>query len=178
MPRLAPVTTATLSFRTGLVVVIIDTFEMLKSPDLSHAKHSAQLIRDVLTRHAFNHLLGFELVRMHRDGVTIQCRIRPELLNSQGSLHGGVTASIADAAVGTALHRHFAGTRRLTTVELKVNYFRPLTEGRLLARSRLVRVGSTICVGQVDLADDHRRAVGVAIVTYMLLGEPQDRPSH
>jgi hypothetical protein len=30
----------------------------------------------------------------------------------------------------------------------------------------------------VDLTDDHRRAVGVAIVTYMLLAEPQDRRSH
>ena len=57
---------------------------------------------------------------------------------------------------------------RFTTVELKVN-FRPVAEGRLLARSRLVRVGSTICVGQVDLSDHKRRSVGVAIVTYMLL---------
>jgi acyl-CoA thioesterase len=144
---------------------------MLKSPDLSDPRRGSKLIQELLTRHAFNHLLGFELVRMHRDGVTIQCRIRPELLNSQGSLHGGVTASIADAAVGTALYRHFEGARRFTTVELKINYFRPVTEGRLLARSHLVRVGSTICVGRVDLTDGHRRPAGVAIVTYMLLAE-------
>jgi acyl-CoA thioesterase len=142
---------------------------MLKSPDLSDPGRGTKIVRDLLTRHAFNHLLGFELVRMHRDGVTIQCRIRPELLNSQGSLHGGVPASIADAAVGTALHRHFAGARRFTTVELKVNYFRPVTEGRLVARSRLVRVGSTICVGRVDLTDDQHRSVGIAVVTYMVL---------
>lgn len=108
-------------------------------------------------------------MRTHRDGLTIQCRVRPELLNSAGSLHGGVTACIADAAVGTALHHRFAGTRPFTTIELKVNYFRPVTEGWLLARSRLVRVGSTICVGQVDLADVQRRSVGLAIVTYMIL---------
>ena len=125
-------------------------------------------MQDLLSRHAFNHLLGFELVRVHRDGLTIQCRVRPELLNSAGSLHGGVTASIADAAVGCALFRHFEGARRFTTVEMKVNYFRPVKEGRLLARSRLVRVGSTICVGRVDLADHQRRSVGMAVVTYML----------
>jgi uncharacterized protein (TIGR00369 family) len=84
----------------------------------------------------------------------------------RGSLHGGVSASIGDAAVGCALHQHFGGARRFTTIEMKVNYFRPVTEGRLLARSRLVRVGSTICVGRVD---DHRQSVGVAIVTYMVL---------
>jgi acyl-CoA thioesterase len=142
---------------------------MLKSPDLSDPKRDSKLVQELLTRHAFNHLLGLELVRLHRDGITIQCRIRPELLNSQGSLHGGVTASVADAAVGTALYRHFDGARRFTTVELKVNYFRPVTEGRLLARSHLVRVGSTICVGRVDLTDNNRNATGVAIVTYMHL---------
>jgi acyl-coenzyme A thioesterase PaaI-like protein len=58
----------------------------------------------LLTRQAFHHLLGFELVRTHRDGVTIQCRVRADLLNRAGSLHGGVTASIAGAAVGTTLY--------------------------------------------------------------------------
>jgi acyl-CoA thioesterase len=146
---------------------------MLKSRSLSDTRQRIEKTRSLLTRHAFNHLLGFELVRTHRDGVTIQCRVRAELLNSAGSLHGGVTASIADAAVGTALYHRFEGVRRFTTVELKVNYFRPVTEGRLLARSRLVRVGSTICVGQVDLSDHQRRNVGVAIVTYMLLDPPK-----
>lgn len=145
---------------------------MLKSPDLDHPKSTAAKTRDFLTRHAFNHLIGFELVRVHRDGLTIQCRVRPELLNSAGAVHGGVTASLADAAVGTALQHHFGGTRQFTTVELKINYFRPVTEGRLRARSRLVRIGSRICVGQVDLSDEHGRSVGLAIVTYMLLDVP------
>jgi len=142
---------------------------MLESANLSHSKNTPQQTREFLTRHAFNHLLGLELVRVHRDGLTIRCRVRPELLNSAGSLHGGVTASVADAAVGSALQHHFAGTRRFTTVELKINYFRPVVEGRLLARSRLLRIGSTICVGRVDLTDERRRDVGVAIVTYMFL---------
>jgi acyl-CoA thioesterase len=139
---------------------------------LSDPKNNSKLLRTFLSRHAFNHLLGFELARVHRDGLTIHCRVRPELLNSAGSLHGGVTASLADAAVGSALYHHFGAAQRFTTVELKVNYFRPVTEGRLVARSRLVRLGSTICVGRVDLADAKRRSVGLAIVTYMLLPPP------
>ena len=133
---------------------------------------SAGLTSDFLKWHGFNRLLGFELVRIHKDGLTIRCRLRPELMNSAGALHGGVAASLADAAVGSALYHRLEGKRRFTTIEMKVNYFRPVTEGRLLARARLLRVGSNICVGQVDLTDDHRRAVGVAIVTYMLLEAP------
>ena len=145
---------------------------MLKSPDLDHPKKTTTKNWDFLLRHAFNELVGLKLARAHRDGITLECQIRPELMNSAGAVHGGVTATIADAAVGCALQHHFGGTRRFTTVELKVNYFRPVTGGRLRARSRLVRVGSRICVGQVDLSDEHRRSVGIAIVTYMLLDAP------
>jgi acyl-CoA thioesterase len=118
---------------------------------------------------AFNRLLGFELARVHSDGLTLQCRIRKELLNSVGVLHGGVAASLADTAVGSALFHRFGGKRPSTTVEFKINYFRPIAEGRLLARARFLRMGSTLCIGQVDLVDEQGREVGVAIVTYMFL---------
>jgi acyl-CoA thioesterase len=144
---------------------------------LTDRKNASAITRDFLTRHAFNHLLGFELVRVHRDGITIQCRVREELLNSAGALHGGVTASLADAAVGSAIAHHYAHRRPFTTVELKVNYFRPVTAGRIVARSRLLRVGSSICVGRVDMKDDQRRDVGVAIVTYMFLDMRQAKSS-
>ena len=145
---------------------------MLESPDLSDTKHNLELTRHFITSHQFNHLLGLELVRVHRDGITIQVKLRPELMNSAGVLHGGVTASLADAAVGSALLYHCGRSRRFSTVELKVNYFRPVSEGRLVARTRLLRIGSTIAVGQVDLKDGKRRAVGVAIATYMFVDTP------
>jgi len=138
---------------------------------------TAALIRGFLTRHAFNHLLGLKLVRTHKDGLTIQCPLKPEFMNTGGTLHGGVTATVADAAVGSAIHHHFEGKRRFTTVELKVNYFRPVTEGRLIARAHLVRIGSSIVVGRVDLSDAHRRSVGIAIVTYMFTDTAAARPS-
>jgi uncharacterized protein (TIGR00369 family) len=86
-------------------------------------------------------------------------------------LHGGVSA-----AVGVALHRHFGGTYPITTVELKINYLRPAKEGHIFARSHLLRVGTTLCVGRVDIADSQKRAIGAALVTYMILGDAR-KPS-
>ena len=128
--------------------------------------------RDWLTRVPFNALLGMRLHRVHRDGITIDCTLRNDLQNSAGAAHGGVAAAMADAAVGVALQRHFGGKRRITTVELKINYFRPVTDGRIFARSHLLRIGSTLCVGSVELSDEHGRAIGTAIVTYMLVDAP------
>ena len=118
---------------------------------------------------AFNELLDIQFHRAHADGVTIRCKLRDCLMNGAGVLHGGVTATLADVAVAVAIHHRFSGTRPITTVELKLNYFRPVSSGTLYARARLLRVGGTLCVGQVDLTDDQKRVVGVAIVTYIFL---------
>ena len=146
---------------------------MVESPELSDPKKNLTLTRAFLSKHQFNALLGLELVRAHRDGITIRCQLRDDLMNSAGTLHGGVTASVADGAVGSSLLYHCGLERRFTTVELKVNYFRPVTEGVLTARAHLLRIGSSIAVGRVDLTDSHRRAVGVAIVTYMFVEVPK-----
>ena len=135
------------------------------------------LTRDSLTSVPFNALLGMRLHGVHRDGITIDCTLRDDLRNSGGVAHGGIAAAMADAAVGGAIQRHFDGVRRITTVELKINYFLPVTEGRIFARSHLLRIGSTLCVGNVDLTDEGGRAIGTAIVTYMFINPPAVRTS-
>jgi len=136
---------------------------------MKHPKLTARQIRDFLPKIPFNMLLGVRLTRLHRDGVTIECELRHELTNSAGVAHGGVAAALADVAVGMAINRHFGGKRPITTVEMKVNYFRPAAEGHIFARSRLLRIGSTLCVGSVDLTDAQGNAIGTALVTYMFL---------
>jgi uncharacterized protein (TIGR00369 family) len=136
---------------------------------MKHPKLTAQQIRDFLPKVPFATLLGIKLSRVHRDGVTIECALRHELTNSFAVAHGGVAATLADAAVGMALNRHFGGKRPITAVEMKINYFLPATEGRIFARGRLLRVGSTLCVGSVDLTNAEGSQLGTALVTYMVL---------
>ena len=126
-------------------------------------------LNTVTRRMHFNQLLGIRVTRLHKDGITIECPLRKELLNAMNVLHGGVTATMADAAVGIALWRHNNGSRPHTTVELKINYLAPVESGRIVARSRLVRVGKHLCIGHVDLFDGRKKRVGIAIVTYMML---------
>jgi uncharacterized protein (TIGR00369 family) len=120
---------------------------------------------------SFNRLLGMRATGSHKDGVTIECPVRAEFLNAMGVLHGGVTATMADAAVGIALWSHHKGTRKHTTVEMKLNYLAPVPpeSKKIIARSRLVRVGQHLCVGEVELNCGKGRLVGIALVTYMLL---------
>ncbi len=132
-------------------------------------KLAAPQVRAVLGKIRFAGLLGVRLAALHRDGLTLECAVRKELLNSAGVLHGGVAATLADAAVGVALHYLLGSHRSITTVEMKINYFRPVTEGKIFARAHMLRMGSTICVGRVDIADSKRKLVGAAVATYMIL---------
>ena len=134
---------------------------------------SLRQMREFVARMPFNQLIGIRLTRLHKDGVTIDCRLRPELLNASGVLHGGVTATLADSALGIAITTQARRLGGATTVEMKVNYLRPVAGTRISARARILRMGSTLCIGRVDLYDDARKLVGTALVTYMFLRSRQ-----
>ncbi len=133
-------------------------------------------LRNIVPKMPFHRLLGIRVARRHKDGVTIECPLRDELTNMAGVLHGGVTATMADAAVGIAINSLWDGTRRATTVEMKLNYFLPVSGKKIRARSYLLRAGRTLCVARVDLFNDERKLVATALVTYMFLpAEPKKR---
>lgn len=116
----------------------------------------------------FNSLLGLKLTRRHEDGVTVECPIRPEYFNIHQTLHGGVTAALVDVAGGFATTAHYGG-RRCATVELKINYFLPLTGRKATARARILRAGKTLCVSQVEVHSSKGVLAAAALITYMLL---------
>jgi uncharacterized protein (TIGR00369 family) len=121
---------------------------------------------------AFENDLGVVVSRKHRDGVSVTLKVRPNLLNGNGVMHGGVIASIADEAAWHAIRHHFAEDRPCTTTELKVNYLRPIGGKKAMGRAFMLRAGKTLCVVRVDIFDDQRRLSATSIVTYLLLGRP------
>lgn len=117
----------------------------------------------------FENHLKLHVAERHADGVTVYFPLSPEFLNSQGVLHGGITATIADEAAWHAIESHFGKPTNCTTTELKVNYLRPVFGEKAIARAYLVRAGKTLCVSRVDIFDDMSNLAAIAIVTYMLL---------
>jgi acyl-CoA thioesterase len=133
------------------------------------AHYSLSEINAFVEKMPFNQTLGMRVARLHSDGLTIESDIRGNLLNLHGTLHGGVLAALADSSVGIALSQHFAGLRPATTVEMKINYLRPVQGPKVKTRARLLRIGKTLCVGQADIGDRKTGLAATALVTYMLL---------
>lgn len=126
--------------------------------------------RAMIPQMPFNHHLGFHVARMCKDGLTMECTPRPEMTNGHGTIHGGVTAALIDAAIGVAAIA-LSGGRPAGTVEMKVNYLRPGREGKFSCRARLLKAGKTLVFGEAVVRDEHRRVVATGYATYIYLEE-------
>ncbi len=119
----------------------------------------------------FNEYIGIRVLERHDDGVTVECSIREELMNGAGVVHGGVAATVADSAMGIALWRHLERKYNIATIEMKINYLRPIVEGTIVAPAHLIKTGKRVCVGRVDVFDGEKNAIAVALLTYAILSE-------
>ena len=86
-----------------------------------------------------------------------------------GTLHGGILCDIADAAMGMAFASTLAPHESFTTVELKINFFRPVWQAQLKAEGTVVQRGRTIGYMECSLTDEENRLVAKAASTCMVL---------
>ena len=71
-------------------------------------------------------LIGFEAKDIANGRATVVLAAGPQHANPMGTLHGGILCDIADAGMGIAFPSTLAPDESSTTVELKINYFRPV----------------------------------------------------
>jgi uncharacterized protein (TIGR00369 family) len=125
-------------------------------------------------------LVGFRLVEISRGRARIALRAGPQHANPMGTLHGGILCDIADAAMGMSYVSLIAPADSFTTIELKVNFLRPVWTGTLTARGRVIRKGRTIGLVECRITDDQQRLVAYATSTCLTIpgspGEGITRP--
>src|SRR4051812_20178339 len=119
-------------------------------------------------------LLGFVLKSIEPGAAVFEMEADERHHNPMGTLHGGIYCDLADAAMGYAYAATLAEGETFTTVELKINFFRPVRQGRLTAEARVVRAGTTLGYVECDVKDGEGRLLARAASTCMK--RPQDRP--
>jgi uncharacterized protein (TIGR00369 family) len=120
----------------------------------------------------FTDFLQLKVVAQTENAVTIECPLQSFFFNPDGSLHGGLIATLADESVWYALEHVTGATRNSTTVELKVNYLRAAINTTVArATATIVKAGRTLVTGTVEVTDERGTLCAIATVTYMLLGE-------
>ncbi len=114
-------------------------------------------------------LIGFEAKDIAEGRATVVLAAGPQHANPMGTLHGGILCDIADAAMGMAFASTLAPDESFTTVELKINFFRPVWQAQLKAEGNVVQRGRTIGYVECIIVDEGNRLVAKAASTCMVL---------
>ncbi len=89
--------------------------------------------------------------------------------NPMGRVHGGLISALADAATGIAFGRTLLESEDFSTIELKVNFMRPIRDGRLTATALVVQRGLRIGFTECRITDARGKLVATAQATCTLI---------
>jgi acyl-CoA thioesterase len=129
-----------------------------------------QKVVATIQQSGFYQLLGMEILEAGPGHSKLRVRFRKALTHGGGVGHGGVMASLADSCIACALFGLLEDPSqfRLSTIEMKLNYFRPFREGEMIAEGRIIQKGRTIAVGEMDVHDGEGTVYGKGIATYRI----------
>ncbi len=114
-------------------------------------------------------LVGFRIVEAEPGRAVFVLDAGPQHANPMGTLHGGILCDLADAAMGIAYASTLEEGESFTTLELKINFFKPVWTARLTATARLVKRGKTVGMTECDVVDEKGSLVARASSTCMTL---------
>lgn len=114
-------------------------------------------------------LIGFELSEAGDGRAVVTLEAGPQHTNPMGTLHGGILCDIADTAMGIAFTSTLAASESFTTVELKINFFRPVWKAQLRAEGKVVRRGKSVGYVECEVWDENGRAIAKASSTCLVL---------
>jgi len=114
--------------------------------------------------------LGLELRDLRPGHATFTLRTDPARdSNPQGTVQGGVLSALADAAMGYAYLTTLEAGESFTTVELKINFVRPVWRASLTAVGEVVQRGRTVGLVRCNVSDDEGRLIAFATSTCLTL---------
>lgn len=117
-------------------------------------------------------LLGLRITAMEAGRATIEFDATDRFANPMGTLHGGILCDLADAAMGAAYRGTLDDGESFTTLELKINFLRPVWKATLRADAKIVNAGKTVGLIECDITDEQGRLVARASSTCLRLRGP------
>ncbi|PYZ92986.1 phenylacetic acid degradation protein [Salipaludibacillus keqinensis] len=107
--------------------------------------------------------LGFKLLQGDKDGIVLELPIKKHLINTNGTVHGGVYATMLDNIMSISVRD--VVNKDIVTVNLNVNYFAAIQKGVLIGKAKILQQGYRIvtCEGEVtnEEGDVLAKATGV-----------------
>ena len=124
-------------------------------------------------------LISMEIKELEPGHTRLEVILEEKHHHPFGMVHGGVFASLVDAAAYFALYTEVDEGKWLTTVEMKLNILAPAQAGKLVAEGRTIKLGRTLGLGEARVEDEEGKLLAYGVGTFMILpgqGLPQSLP--
>ena len=125
-----------------------------------------KLIRQVFDSVPFLQHIGMELIELKEGEATVGLKMRDELRQPHGLMHGGAIASVIDTATAFANVTTFKEGEKAVTIDLNIHYLRPVFEGEIICIARIVKAGKRISTISAEVFDAENKMIATALSTY------------
>lgn len=116
----------------------------------------------------FTDYLGVRTIGMVDGAFTLELALEPRHMSRAERAHGGVLFSLLDTALGRAVIEVLPPGRGCATVELKINYFRPVQSGTIRALGRCVQKTKSLAYAEGDIVNDQGKLLARATGTFFI----------
>jgi len=119
----------------------------------------------------FMQLLGIRIAAVEASSVTFEFDPAEYMYSPLGNVHGGIVTVLLDSAMGCSFHTTLPAGAGYTTLELKVNFARPVVakSGTLRAEGHVIHSGSRVATAEARLLDSRQKLYAHATSTLMVL---------
>ena len=127
---------------------------------------SVEKLQELISRGPFNQWLNFTVLKSDADGVEIRAAWREEWVVNPDRryTHGGILAAIVDVAADYAIAAQLG--RPVPTIDIRVDYHKAAMPGDLVAKARVVRMGSQYSTAEASVYDKDGALVASGRGTY------------
>lgn len=132
-------------------------------------RHLQRMARGEVPHPPVAKLVGFELVEVDAARAVFRLQAEERHTNPMGTIHGGVLCDLADAAMGCAFAATIEAGQTYTTLELAINFLKPVWTGTLTATGRVVKRTRRIGLTEADIVDEKGSLVARAKSTCLIL---------
>ena len=121
-------------------------------------------------------LLNMSPAKVDRGLAVFECTPDESVYNPIGFVHGGLVCTLADSVAGCAVQTTLAPGAGYTSIDIAVNYLRPVTlaSGTLVAAGRVIKPGRRVALASAEITDAAGRLVATATSNCLILPPAQD----
>jgi uncharacterized protein (TIGR00369 family) len=101
--------------------------------------------------------------------------IQPLINNPLKMVHGGITATLLDTAMGSLINRVLPEEKAAVTAEMNVHYIKPGIGETLRCIAHLSHRGNSLCVAEAKVYDDNQKLIAMATGTFAIINRPQSK---